>query len=57
MILLRFCIVIQGKTADERAECLEEDEELEESHGDAATEGQTEAVDEAVDTHFIAFVR
>lgn len=43
-------------SADECAQQLEEDDELGESHGDAAHEGQTEAVDEDVNTHFIAFV-
>eukprot|EP00052_Salpingoeca_macrocollata_P034757 m.12571 g.12571 ORF g.12571 m.12571 type:complete len:245 (+) comp6928_c0_seq1:163-897(+) len=48
----------QGKTPDERAALLEEDDKIEQEHDAAASEGQTERSEEHmnVDTHFIAFV-
>jgi len=43
--------------ADERAEALEADNAIAESHGASASEGQTEAVDEDVSLHFVALVQ
>jgi ubiquitin carboxyl-terminal hydrolase L3 len=40
---------------DEIAQYLESDEEIEETHGAAATEGQSEQLDGDVDTHFVCF--
>ncbi|CAK4338807.1 unnamed protein product [Aphanomyces euteiches] len=47
-----------GKTPDEIAEILEDDDELEETHASAAQEGQSEQlehVDDPINTHFVCF--
>jgi len=48
----------QGKTPDERAVILEEDEGLDRAHESAAAEGQSSQIsmEEVLNTHFITFV-
>jgi len=46
----------RGKTAEERAVMLEEDEGLDTAHESAAAEGQSNQVPGGVNTHFITFV-
>ena len=53
--LERFAQDIQHMSPADIANKLEQDEELEETHESAATEGQTEQTSEDVDTHFICF--
>lgn len=56
--LHRFLQKTRDMQPTERAKYLEEDNELEEAHSTAATEGDTAApqISDAVDFHFIAFV-
>jgi ubiquitin carboxyl-terminal hydrolase L3 len=55
--LARFVAATAGMNPDERAAYLERDDEIEETHVAAATEGQSDQVQERddVDTHFICF--
>ena len=54
-----FAANTRGLSPDERATYLEEDEELEESHEAAASEGQSEvpSAEEDVNTHFVCFTQ
>jgi ubiquitin carboxyl-terminal hydrolase L3 len=45
----------KGLSPEARAEALEDDQEVEEQHGEVAVQGQS-AVVEDVETHFVAFV-
>ena len=53
----KFFAATASMTPDERAAFLEEDEEIEDTHVAAASEGQSQQVAEAsdVDTHFVCF--
>jgi len=56
--LARFVAKTAGMSAEERAACLEEDEELEAAHAAAAHQGDTDVgdLDTDVDLHFVCFV-
>lgn len=57
--LKKFLEETADKTPDERAVKLEEDDDICQSHDDAAREGDTEAParEDSVDYHFVAFVQ
>ncbi|XP_033118424.1 ubiquitin carboxyl-terminal hydrolase isozyme L3-like isoform X2 [Anneissia japonica] len=54
--LSNFIEKTKDMTPEERASYLKEDEGLSSAHEESAQEGQTEAVDEEVNLHFIALV-
>lgn len=51
----KFLTATLAMTPDERAEYLNNDDEIEVAHETAASEGQSEQVNAEVDTHFICF--